>query len=61
MYLRQVWLKQKNAILIDDYAGNLEEWKNNGGMGVKFSTELKGKGFPVINRLDQILELDLIN
>lgn len=52
-------VKTKNAILIDDYVGNLEEWKNNGGMGVKFSTELKGKGFPVINRLDQILELDL--
>ena len=50
----------KNAILIDDYVGNLEEWKNKEGIGVKFSTELKGKGFPAINRIDQILDLDLI-
>ena len=52
-------VETKNAILIDDYAGNLEEWEKCNGIGIKFSIELKGKGFPVINRLDQILDLNL--
>lgn len=51
----------KDAILIDDYVVNLEEWKAAGGVGIKFSTELNGKGFPVIDKLDQILELSFIN
>lgn len=45
----------KNNILIDDFATNLEEWKKCGGLGIRFNSELKGKGFKVINRLDQIL------
>ncbi len=49
----------ENAILIDDYVGNLEEWREHKGIGVKFSTKLNGKGFPVIDRLDQIINLDL--
>ena len=49
----------ENAILIDDYVGNLEEWRDHKGIGVKFSTKLNGKGFPVIDRLDQIIDLDL--
>lgn len=48
----------KNAILIDDYAGNLREWTAAGGVGVRFSTELESKGFHVIDRLDQILNID---
>ncbi len=47
----------KDAILIDDYVENLKEWKNEGGIGIKFSTKLNGRGFPVIDRLDQILEI----
>ena len=49
------------SILIDDFVGNLEEWKAKGGLGIKFSTELNGKGFIVIDKLDQILDLTNIN
>lgn len=51
----------EDAILIDDYAGNLEAWKKAGGVAIKFSTKLNGKGFVVIDRLDQILELSYVN
>lgn len=46
----------KDAILIDDYDGNLIEWQENGGISILFSQELKNKGFRVINKLDQILD-----
>lgn len=46
----------KDAILIDDYSGNLKEWEEAGGIGVRFSLELEDKGYIVIDRLDQILE-----
>lgn len=46
----------KDAILIDDYDGNLKEWEENGGISILFSQELKQKGFRVINKLDQILD-----
>lgn len=49
------------AILIDDYAGNLREWENAGGIGVRFSTKLNGKGFFVIDQLDQILSIAFDN
>ncbi|MDD2435093.1 MAG: hypothetical protein PHO63_02440 [Bacilli bacterium] len=47
----------KGAILIDDYPMNLSEWLKEGGIGVLFSPQLKQKGYPVINRLDQILDM----
>ena len=34
-----------------------KEWKDAGGIGIKFSTELNGKGFVVIDKLDQILDI----
>ena len=46
-----------DSILIDDYAGNLDEWKNKGGISIRFNRNLKGKGYPVIDKLDQILEI----
>ncbi|MEG2232966.1 MAG: hypothetical protein RRY16_03290 [Bacilli bacterium] len=46
-----------DAILIDDYTGNLKEWEKADGIGILFSKDLKDKGFKVINRLDQILEV----
>ena len=49
----------KNAILIDDYAGNLRQWKEAGGFGVRFSLKGNGKGFPVIDHLDQILDIEV--
>jgi len=47
----------KDAILIDDYSGNLREWTKAGGIGVRFSEKLNSKGFYVINRLDQVLDI----
>lgn len=47
----------KGAILIDDYTNNLREWKMEGGIGIRFSSKLNGKGFMVINKLDQIIDM----
>ena len=47
-----------DSILIDDYSGNLVEWEAAGGIGIRFSKELESKGFQVIDKLDQILNLD---
>lgn len=49
----------EGSILIDDYAGNLREWEEAKGIGVRFSTKRNGKGFHVIDRLDQILDLPI--
>lgn len=46
----------ENSILIDDYAANLREWENAGGIGIRFSEKLNGKGFYVIDHLDQVIE-----
>ncbi len=48
----------KESILVDDYSGNLVEWEKAGGIGIQFSTDVtKDKGFPVIDRLDALLEM----
>lgn len=52
-------IETKNAILIDDYAGNLREWEKEGGIGIRFSTKRNGKGFIAIDHLDEILDIDL--
>ena len=49
----------EGSILIDDYAGNLREWEEAKGIGVRFSTKKNGKGFYAIDRLDQILDLPI--
>lgn len=49
----------KESILIDDYAGNLREWEEAGGIGVRFSPEMESKGFLVLDHLDQILDMNL--
>lgn len=52
----------KDAILIDDFPQNLVEWKKEGGYGIRFDLDKDGKGFPVIDRLDQILtNPDILN
>ncbi len=45
------------SILVDDYAQNLDEWKAAGGIGVRFDLDMDGKGFLVIDHLDELLEL----
>ena len=47
----------KDAILVDDYSGNLKEWEENGGIAVRFSKELDSKGFKVINKLDELIKM----
>lgn len=47
----------KGSILIDDYTGNLKKWEEAGGIGVRFSLTLHGKGYPVIDYLEQIIEI----
>lgn len=47
----------QDSILIDDYAGNLEEWQEKGGIAIRFSEKMHGKGFIVINKLDKILDI----
>lgn len=47
----------EGAILIDDFTGNLKEWESEGGISIKFSQTLKDKGYPVINKLDKLLEM----
>lgn len=47
----------KDSILIDDYAGNLREWKQEGGIGVRFNREGNGKGFLTIKDLKEIIDI----
>ena len=45
-------------ILVDDYSGNLKEWESEGGIGIQFSRDLtKDKGFPIIDKLDKIIDM----
>lgn len=47
----------KDAILIDDYSGNLREWKSEGGIPIKFSLGVEPNEFVVIKKLDEIIDL----
>lgn len=56
-------VQTEGSILVDDYAGNLREWESEHGIAVRFSTKRNGKGFLVVDRLDQIIDMfsDTIN
>ncbi len=47
----------KDSVLVDDYAGNLREWEHEGGISVRFSQKKNGKGFKVVDKLDQLIEM----
>ncbi|NLC48697.1 MAG: hypothetical protein GX758_05005 [Tenericutes bacterium] len=47
----------KDAILVDDYSGNLIEWEENGGIAIRFSKEMESHGYRVIDKLDQLLNI----
>lgn len=47
----------KDAILIDDYSGNLRKWKKEGGIPIKFSLGVEPNEFIVIKKLDEIIDL----
>ena len=50
-------VRSKDAILVDDYPGNLEEWESHGGIGVKFTDNLKPKDYIRINDLRCLLSM----
>ena len=47
----------KDAILVDDYSGNLREWESKGGIGVKYTKEKEECDFINITSLEEIMEL----
>lgn len=47
----------KGSILVDDFPGNLEEWESKGGIGVKFTDNLKAKDYIRINDLRSLLNM----
>ena len=47
----------KDAILVDDYGGNLREWEKSGGISVKFVKEKENSEFIEITSLDQLLDI----
>ena len=47
----------KDAILVDDYSGNLRLWEAKGGIGVKYTKEKEECEFKNITALDQLLEM----
>ena len=54
-------LDAKDAILIDDYVANLDQWSKAGGKAIKFDLDKNGKGYPVIDRLDMIIEKNVFD
>ena len=50
-------LKAEGAVLVDDYVNNLIEWEEAGGYGIRFDLDMDGKGFPVIDRLDVLIDM----
>ena len=50
--------KIEEAILVDDYSGNLKDWEKAGGIGIQFSLDLtKDKGFKVIDKLEKLIDM----
>lgn len=47
----------KEAILVDDYSGNLNEWIENGGIAIRFNKDLESKGWDVINDLSKLIDM----
>jgi hypothetical protein len=50
-------VETKDAILIDDYAGNLREWEEEEGIAIRFNLDLEDKGFKVIDRIDEVIDM----
>lgn len=47
----------KDSILVDDFSVNLREWKEEGGIGVKFSIKEENDEFPVIKNLTELIDM----
>lgn len=50
-------VRVKDAILVDDYPENLREWSKDGGISIRFDLDMDGKGFLVIDKLDELIEM----
>ena len=50
-------LKAEGAVLVDDYVHNLVEWEQAGGYSIRFDLDMDGKGYPVIDRLDVLIDM----
>jgi len=49
----------KDSILVDDFKGNLKEWEEAGGIGVRFSKNKKESNYIDISDLEEILALSI--
>lgn len=47
----------KDSILIDDYAGNLREWREEDGISIRFNQEDDDKGFITIKNLREVIDM----
>ena len=51
----------KDSILVDDFKGNLAEWEEAGGIGIKFSKIKKESKYITITDLEELLALSIDN
>jgi len=49
----------RDSILVDDFKGNLAEWENAGGIGVRFFKTKKETKYIDITDLEELLALDI--
>lgn len=47
----------KDAILVDDFSGNLREWEGKGGIGVKYTREKEECEFKNVTSLEELIGL----
>lgn len=50
-------IKAEGSVLVDDYVPNLDEWQEAGGYSIRFDLDMDGKGYPVIDRLDVLIDM----
>ena len=43
--------------LVDDFSGNLKEWKESGGISVKFVRDKENGKYPEITSLEELLDM----
>ena len=48
----------KDAILVDDYSGNLKEWQESGGIAVKFVKDIENGKYTEITSLEELLDMN---
>ena len=47
----------KDAILVDDFSGNLKEWQESGGIAVKFVKDIENGKYTEITSLEELLDM----